>query len=505
MSASTTFDELALTPAEPPLSQTPAADAPVSGLKMAGMALGVLVILAGNFLMRSELERTPLPYYAVFPNNNEVPLSWKLLLPVEMGDAVTTAEYQGSYHWITTSVTVQKYCEQFVAPNTVFYAFNAAHILCTFLFSWWMFRSAVFSFTITLCMAFGTQLHWLYICSSIVAFYLCMIYLQANVLCLLKVLQTDHRGWRFGYAATLVVLALSHEQWLDYLSFLFLGSAFVLLYARQAQLPDLKRRAWFVLIVAGLVVVTYLAVRLSYGRQQYRPGHESEMIFTYRLPIMAIEDFISNVLTYIYMAISNFFPPFMVSSNSLYYHGADRIVAEQHGYHQAQSNLVVMHHLFFWYFWAGIVFAIFVYFFFRNAKIALQEKSSRHVHLTLVMLMIACGFAIHSLVKYRPYLSVPLLTYKCLTSTVGVSFLLAYCMMYSREFFARWKALAPVCVVLVWGVIVYGGLTRPAYLSHLSKQVGLSELPDPRANLRRPNFLRADRNEIPTEPASDRK
>jgi hypothetical protein len=330
----------------------------------------------------------------------------------------------------------------------------------------------------------------LYSCSSIESFYLYAIYIEANALCLMKFAQTGRRSWQFGFVGTLILLALCHEQWLDYLGFLTLGSIFLLVFARQAQLAELKPRMWFVLLASWAIAAVYLAIRLSYGRQQYRLGHESEMIFTYSSPMLAIEDFISNIITYIYLAISNYFPPSLVASNSLYHLGADRIVTEQYGYHAEKTQLTVMHHVFLWYFWAGIVFAIFVYFLVRNGKAALQQGSVRHAHYVLAMLMILCGFALHALVKYRPYLSVPLLTYKCMTSNVGVAFLLAGCLMRGRDWLPRWNWAYPAVIVAVWCVIGYGALARPHYLSHLSRTVGMGDLPDPCRSLRLPKFLR---------------
>ncbi len=43
--------------------------------------------------------------------------------------------------------------------------------------------------------------------------------------------------------------------------------------------------------------------------------------------------------------------------------------------------------------------------------------------------------------------------------------------------------LHPACVLLTWGVLAYGALTRPAYLSGLNKQVGMTGIPDPMRHL----------------------
>jgi hypothetical protein len=239
----------------------------------------------------------------------------------------------------------------------------------------------------------------------------------------------------------------------------------------------------FVAVFSGLLAVGYLAIRLQYGEQQSRASDEDVMIFVYSSKVMAAEDFFSNVLSLLYMAISNYFPPWLVGSNSLYLYGREGVIAAQDGYHPQQTQLVAMHHLFYWYFFAGITFAVFVYFLMRNARTALRQGSTRHLHLTLCMLLIAAGFAIHALIKYRPYLSVPLLTYKCMTSNVGVAYLIGYLLMYGRQTIRR-RWLSGALVAVVWATIVYSGLTRPAYLSHLAAEVGLSPVPDPLRKLR---------------------
>ena len=449
--------------------------------KMLLLALGLALIVVANHLLRHNLEHATLPPYPIFPDN-KVPLTWQLLLPMDIGAAENAYHAKGSYHWFTTGMLFVKIAEQYFTPNSVFYACNALLIISSFVCTWLMFRSPVFSYSVTICMAFGTHFHWVYVCSPITAFYVYVIYLEANLLCLYKALRTGTRGWKVAFAATLILLALNHEQWLSYFAFLIPACGFIWLWAGKAA-PELRPRVLFVAVFSGLLAVGYLAIRLQYGEQQSRASDEDVMIFVYSSKVMAAEDFFSNVLSLLYMAISNYFPPWLVGSNSLYLYGREGVIAAQDGYHPQQTQLVAMHHLFYWYFFAGITFAVFVYFLMRNARTALRQGSTRHLHLTLCMLLIAAGFAIHALIKYRPYLSVPLLTYKCMTSNVGVAYLIGYLLMYGRQTIRR-RWLSGALVAVVWATIVYSGLTRPAYLSHLAAEVGLSPVPDPLRKLR---------------------
>ncbi len=382
------------------------------------LLLGLALILVANFALRKGLERTPIPDYPIFPSG-AAPAGWQLLLPTDIGVPDTP-------HWFTTGLVVVYGLQQCLSRDAVFFLLNALVIVSSFACTWPLFRSAVFSYTVAICMAFGTQFYWAYVCSTVQAFYLFVVYLELTLLCFAMALRTDNRRWRAGYCASLVLLALCHEQWLDYLAFTVLAGVLLWFYAARAGVPDLRRRLLVLAVCTGVIATVYLAIRLSFGQQQYRPGEEAEMIFTYSSPILAVEDFVSNVFTYTYMALSNYFPPCLLSSNSLYYFGTDGVIAEQHGYHETQTHLVGMHHLFYWYYFAGVVFTVFVYYLIRNLRAALAQGSRRHLYLSLGMLMIASGFALHTLVKYRPYLSVPVFGYKCATSHVGVAYLLAF-------------------------------------------------------------------------------
>src|SRR5262245_57386469 len=82
------------------------------------LVLGVALIVAGNFVVRAVLEARPLPHYPVFPEN-KVPLSWRLLLPVDYGSAENAIHKPGTYYWFTTGLTVVELAKQYATPETV--------------------------------------------------------------------------------------------------------------------------------------------------------------------------------------------------------------------------------------------------------------------------------------------------------------------------------------------------------------------------------------------------
>ena len=207
------------------------ADCTVACRQGAGLGRsGFLLIVSANFVLRKKLEHTPLPDYPMFHAFPDIP-GWKLLLPLDWGEATGDSNLNGTVHWCTTGLVVLQLLVQHFSLTNVFYALNAALIVASFALSWSMFRSAIFSFTLTLCMAFGTQFHWAYACSPVILLYLFVIYLEANLLCFVKLLQTGGRGWRIAFPLTLIPVALCTELWADYLAFLTLGSLFLFAYA----------------------------------------------------------------------------------------------------------------------------------------------------------------------------------------------------------------------------------------------------------------------------------
>src|SRR5262249_18516318 len=70
--------------------------------------------------------------------------------------------------------------------------------------------------------------------------------------------------------------------------------------------------------------------------------------------------------------------------------------------------------------------------------------------------------------------------YHTMLGVLGAALLIAFGVMYvERRSVSRVRAVG--VAVVVWGVILYGALTRPAMLSHLAAQGGLGEglYPDP--------------------------
>jgi hypothetical protein len=275
------------------------------------------------------------------------------------------------------------------------------------------------------------------------------------------------------------VLALCWEIWLDYLAFLLLacGLAYFLNRKRQTGCSD-QARIRFVLRTSIIVGVLYLAVKVPYSGEHLNSGHESDTVFTYRYPTMAVEDVISNVFTYPYLAVSNYLPSFLVSSNSLYHHGPDKLIQQQVGYHEAKAQLVPMHHLFLWHFYAGATLVCLAWYGVRALRRAWTNPSESSLVVAALVCLIATGFLTHTIIKFRPYLSVPLLSYKCIGSVTGVALLLSF---FTSEVAQRFQGATRkvLFVTCAWLLLMGIAMERCRFQNHLSRQVGLGAFPDP--------------------------
>lgn len=399
---------------------------------------------------------------------------WKLLLPVDCGG--------GRYRWTPTGYVVIDLLNRCVPAPRIFVGLLILLVVVSYVGSWLIFRSRVFSSTLAICLGFGSQFNYSYIHNGGHLWVLYSLYMLINLffLCALATWTVGLRNAKIGFVVSLVLFALCWEQWLDYLVFLLTGCGFFYLLCRR--FPEVGRqyldRVRFVALSTFLVAVAYLAGKLPSTGEHFTPGHESDTIFTYPALTMGVEDVLSNLFTYPYIAATSFLPSCFVSSNSLYHFGAEKLVQEQHGYHPEQTHLVVMHHLFFWHYYAGIVFLGFVWLIVKFLRRAWTQPEWHSIFPLVLLWLIATGFATHTIIKFRPYLSVPLLGYKCIGSVVGVALLLSYGLMRSVHLFADHRKYV-VAILGVWVVILIAAVDRFPHNSHLSQQVGLGEFPSP--------------------------
>lgn len=448
------------------------------------VAAGLGVLVGANYYLRSVLENADqfmFNFYRYFyPEAAAVVFGpdfpkWRLLLPF--------AQMTGS--WSPAILVLTHYVSDWLGPAVTWYVTNAAMIVISFLLSWSVFRSRVFSFTLAICLGFGTHLYYAYPNSGLIGFPLYYCYLLSLLLCAYRVVmaQTHRRAWKAAFAAALVVTALGYETWLDFMVFSWVaGALFGAMLWRRHNHVWLRRLAGVVAVItaAGLVYV-YIKVTRGYGQH---PGMETDLVFNYPYLAPAVEEVISNHFMNLYMALSNFLPPFLVSSTAFYQLGGDRLVELQHGYHAPFTYLVPMQALFMWRYYAGVAATLFALACWWAIKRAWVAPTPDRIAAVVFLLMIAIGGPTHTFIKARPFNSMAVQTYHVWVPVLGVSLLISLLVMLAWRSRSRWRAVAVVAGA--WAVIFYGALARPEMISHQAAQSGLGVrvYPNPLATLK---------------------
>lgn len=367
--------------------------------------------------------------------------------------------------------------------NLVMLVFSSVMVATVYTCSWISMRNATFSNLLGLFMVFGTQFNFAYVNATCFLLYLFVIYIALNLTTLTLLFRTENltlRNW-LAFSGTLILVALCWEMWLDYALFLCVGLTLIFLWMRR-HYPERPNPAGKCLAIVSLTVVIYLLARVPFASEFSTAGREAELITSYQQPVLAIEDLLSNVFTFSYISLSNYSPPYVTVSNSLMMYGDADLIAAQNGYHPTHAYLVPQHHHFLWHFYAGGVFAVFLLFTATNLRRAYRERELTPLLITIFCAMVWFGFATHCLIKFRPYLSVPILSYKCSVAICGVSLLFAFLATLAIEKTdAKWKSrwmFGAVCAVLI-----LSALTRPRMQREMLGRVGLGGPPDPIDNI----------------------
>jgi len=440
-------------------------------------AAGLCAMVAANVVYRRYFEHAPAYLFSFldtfYPGVAERLLStapWRLFLPIP--------EMTGA--WVTTTLILSHFVEKTTSLTFAWLLFNAILIVSSFLLAIWVFGSRVFAFTFALLMGFGTALYHTYAVSGSIGFCLLFVYYELTLASVVRLLSGDRRRrvWAaFGVGTLLTVL--SYEGWLDFLVFSWIASAYagcVLWRAGRIRSARLLAVLDLALTAIGLVYM-YVKIRHGFGQA---PGSESDVVFNYPVFAPAVEDVISNIITHAYMGLTVFLPPATFSSTALVELGGDRLVALQRGYHEPFSYLVPMHYLFFWRYFAGAAFVMLLAAVWRTARRSWRTLTPDDLALTLFLLMILTGGPTHSLVKFRPMNSAPVLSYHVMVGALGSALLISYLAMIAWTCLRDRRAAVAV-VAAIWSVALYGSFTRPARLSAMAAQVGLGVglYPDP--------------------------
>ncbi len=443
---------------------------------------GLVALLAANYYLRSTLEDAPrylnsfLGYFyphAVPILFNQMP-AWHLFLPLPVLNGA----------WVSTSLILTYLIERVLTPAGTWYLYNALAILVAFGASWALFRSMVFSFTLAICMGFGTQFYHAYAVSGGIASYLVASYHMLLLFTTAQVVRgaTPVPLWWVGLAVSLLLNMLGYEGWLDVVVLVWVSAPFAYFWLRHLERSDASARLLRVVGVITTAGVVYIVIKVTLGYGQ-RPGAESDIVFNYTSLWLVADDLVSNVFSNVYLSLSNFLPPMFVGASSGYRLGFEEVIKAQHGYHVPFHYLVAMNQVFFWRYYAGAALAVLVYAIYRVAVRLRTHPSTWTFALLMFLLMLVVPGATHMLIKFRPMNAMPVMTYHVTVGVIGASGLIAWLLATAwRVWPGRTVA---VLIVAVWATIFYGALARPPYLAYMAAQSGMGTVlyPNPMKSL----------------------
>lgn len=434
--------------------------------------LGLTALLYANYYLRNTLEDAPRRMYSFMEYfyAPQIPVVfakpwWELLLPIK--------EFTGA--WVTTTLILTYLVERAITPAGAWLLYNAVAIVVAFATSWVILRSAIFSFTFAICVGFGTQFYHAYAVAGGIASYLVLTY---HVLLLGAMVQVvagarPRAVWVVAFLVSLALNALGYEGWLDLLVAIWLATPLVYVALRKMDRVAEARRLLAISAVSTAAGIAYVLVKVNMGFGQTE-GSESDVVFNYPSLLPVVDDLISNLFTHTYLAVSNFLPPALVGPSAFYRLGAEALVDGQHSYHSDFAYLVIMNQVFFWRYYAGAVFVVLLFAAFAAWRQCWRHPSAWSIAPGVFLLMILAAGPTHTLVKFRPMKSMPVMTYHVTIGVIGVSLLLAWLLVSAwRRWNGGWRAV--LLTAAVWLVILYGALARPAYLAHMSAQAGLGE------------------------------
>lgn len=422
------------------------------------------LLLAANYFLRHTLEEAGLylePYFfKVWKNRAEYVFSnyrwWQLLLPIK--------EFDG--YWFFGNILTH-FMSGIISISGVWYLNQAILMVTAFFLSWKVFKSDIFSYTLAICLGFGTHFYNAFQYSSIASLYL----LQTLFILLLYLAyeyirrEKGNLGYLYALIPVLLFTAIFYEGWLDFFSAVWATSIFLFFYFRNKKQNQYIKRLSTVFIIFNLVAALYIYLKFTYVGFSHSTG-ESAVVFSYSRSYAwrAVEDMISNYFTQLYMTLTNFFPPAFVTSNALYQYSDDL---------QERSNLILRHYTFFWRYAAGILSTLFFVFFFKVVKRLFKEKPfSALFPLTLFMIMVMVNSPTHTMIQFRPMKSMPVLGYYIHQGILGISLCIAY-LFYLFKLKSENKRIVRLVFIGVVLIILWGSVRRPNYLWHMIKMVGL--------------------------------
>lgn len=382
--------------------------------------------------------------------------------------------FNGLIHWTSTGIGFVFLLNKILSYNHIYFILISLLFFVSYSTTLHLKKDIYFSVIYSFLMVSSYTFFLVYSYGCALFLILFLIYMQLNFFSYYMIFfeERKNRYYYILFYFSLILLMLCWESWVNYFVFLILISLIKSIRDKKIKKDFFYSKFNWILI---LFFVLYLLARFSYIgslRELATTGSEDDFIFTYSNIIFAFEDFFSNLIKYTYTAITHFIPSLTLSTFILSNYNSASIIEEYSTWAMLSTKMYLYNYIFTWYLYAGIVFAIYVYYMMK--KIVSYLKGEENNHLLLISLLILFfGSWVHLFIKFRAYLSFPYyFGYKQIVSIMGVS--LIYTLIIHNYFVSilnRSKFLAQVFLVVIillftffsYQKIRYAYKTQPLY------------------------------------------
>jgi len=322
----------------------------------------------------------------------------------------------GTFRWSPMGLGVLYLLQKCLPGNTIYLILTAFLFLISFKVTLDISRSPPYAYLFSYLITLGYNFFIVYFDTRVLGLIPFLIYGLLNFLFFFRLAIRDQSTAKNKtyFLITLFLLIFCWDSWIDYA--LALGVLSYLFKARNK-----------VFLNSGLIIFpVYFAFRfflIGHMGEFSGPGREVDFIFNYGNPLLAIEDFSTNIIRYIHSSLTNYFPlmplnPLVVNSPR----PIDLINSFSPGA-TFQQDAIYYNYLYGWYLFAGITFSIYVL---AVYKFVIKKRENLSFILSSGLVFIFFGGFTHYFIKFRPLLVLPYnYSYRQLFSIIGITLILA--------------------------------------------------------------------------------
>lgn len=381
---------------------------------------------------------------------------WQLMLPIK--------EFKNNWPF---GLVLTYLFENKIGTAGVWYVYQTILILTAFFLSWKVFRSPIFSYILAICLGFGTHHYHAFQYSGITGFYL--MHTLMLILLYLSYAFIRTKGKNLWYLAGIIPIlllnAIYYEGWLDFFASVWVILIFLFFYFKHHHQSQYNKSLFILFAIFNFVFAAYITISFTYTEFAHGSG-ESALVLFYGKDFFwrAVDDLLSNYFTNLYVTLTNFLPPALITSNALYQY-SDQLVG--------QNPSTYFHYLFWWRYLAGAATVVFYGFFIKQVKQAFSSDIfSSALPMVIFSIMVAINGATHHIIQFLPMRSMPVFGYYVQQGVLGFSLLIAFA-LHLLVINAKNKRQAAIVVALVIGMILWSSIRRPNYLWHMIEMVGI--------------------------------